>query len=240
MDHFESLFNSSRAALPFVTLLIGLAGSTHCMGMCGAISLSCSNTNSENRYYQFGRLNGYLFLALIASVLGKVFNLDFFGQNVSIFSSIFIGGGLIYIGLKTYFSGKVKSELKIPKLLNNKFISLWSKLLSKKSKDKKTIYAIGFISILLPCGLLYSVIIPLVALDSYVLSLICIFSFWLGTLPVMSFAPIIIQKILKPLSLKAPLLTSIVLIFLGVSTIGMRLLKTTNLPSKSIEAKICH
>jgi hypothetical protein len=47
-------------------------------------------------------------------------------------------------------------------------------------------------------------------------------SFWIGTVPSLLFAPTILAKVLNPLKNKAPLISSLGLILIGVLTIGFR------------------
>lgn len=222
--------------LPLSSLIIGLAGSTHCISMCGGISLACSKNQKENGTYQIGRLIGYFFLGIIANFLGSLFSISFFGKEIAILSAVLIGGTLVFLGLKNCIPLKAFSKFQLPIFFNTLVIKLWRELLGKKDKSPIIVFSLGFISILLPCGLLYGVILPLAALNSYSLSLLCVFTFWIGTLPIMSIAPNLIKKILTPLQKKVPLITSIILITLGLSTIGFRVTKILNSSDKTIQS----
>jgi sulfite exporter TauE/SafE len=204
------------------------------MVMCSGISLACSDSKESNALYQIGRLIGYIFLAILAKSFGSLFDLSFFGSILPFFVSFALGLSLIFLGLKNMNNKKFK--LKLPRFFEHRFYKIWTKLL-KKEKTKKTIFTIGFISILLPCGLIYSVVVPLVVIDSYWISILTVVLFWTGTLPVMALAPELIKKILNPLATKAPVLISIILIVAGISTIGSRLIKLDR--SANTEMIIC-
>lgn len=235
LDQLQSLFNGSQYFLPLSALVIGLAGSTHCMVMCSGISLACSQTKKSNYLYQTGRLVGYIFLAVLAKSFGSLFDLSFFGEITPLIVSITLGGALIFLGIKNINNKKFK--LKLPKIFENRFYKIWTRLL-KKQKTKKIVFTIGFISILLPCGLIYSVVVPLVVIDSYFICILTVVLFWVGTLPVMALAPNLIKKMIEPLVSKAPVLISIILIIAGVSTIGSRLINLNH--SVSSDAIICN
>lgn len=234
LDQLQSLFNGSQYFLPLSALVIGLAGSTHCMVMCSGISLACSDNKKSNFLYQTGRLVGYIFLALLAKSFGSLFDLSFFGEVTPYIVSMTLGLALIFLGIKNINNKKFK--LKLPKIFESRFYQIWTKLL-KKQKTKKIVFTIGFISILLPCGLIYSVVIPLVVIDSYFISVLTVILFWIGTLPVMALAPNLIKRIIEPLTSKAPVLISIILIVAGMSTIGSRLIKLDK--SVSSDTIIC-
>lgn len=223
-----------------MTFVIGFVGSAHCAGMCGGIVLSCAPDIKHNSMYQVGRLLGYIFIALLAGVIGQALSISTASKELTIASGIMIGGGLIYLGFKGLFQKGFK--IKMPKKIESIIYRVWGKALPKKDNEKnyKTAFTVGALSILLPCGLLYSVVLTLGALNSPAWAILSVTTFWLGTLPAMSFAPTLIKKVLRPLSLKLPLVTSVFLIMLGVSTVIYRVNLALNLENKTAEELNCH
>lgn len=222
MAHINDIYNSSTHLLPGLTFLIGLSGSIHCLGMCSAISMVCSNTKTDNIFYQLGRLFGYCTLGVISGLLGSYLVIKRENPFLTIIPALLIGAMLIYIGLKQIILKN--SHIKFPKFFNFNISKVWSKILKNKSANsKQTSLLIGSISIFLPCGLLYGVVIALAAYQNSFLALVSMLTFWIGTLPAMSFAPSIFKKILNPISVKIPTLTASFFIFTGVITISYRL-----------------
>lgn len=234
MDQLDSLYTTSKFLLPWAVFVIGLLGSLHCVGMCGGLVMSCAPTPKNNMFYQLGRLLSYSLLALLA---GSITNYFSFGKNYPIASTIpgvFLGGILVYTGAKLIFA---RAGLISGPQFFSKFRIKLSKKVFPSSGDiitNRTSFFVGTFSILLPCGFLYGVILALAAFNSPILALISIFCFWVGTLPAMAFAPDVIKRILKPLYLKMPLVSSSFLIFIGLITIANRVAMAYQ------EVKHCH
>lgn len=208
--------------LPWVSLVAGLSGSLHCIGMCGGlVTASCQKSQDIYRY-QFGRLLGYLALGLLSGLLGNVFHLNVVHPLFSIVPSLLIGALFIYWGVKNY-QGK-KSPLTTPKFMGQFYTKLWTKMVHKNNNFSRAFFT-GLISIFLPCGLLYGIVLGTLALEHTHEALISMFFFWLGTVPGMVLAPAIIQKILKPFKSSLPKTYAIGLIALGILTISLRMVK---------------
>lgn len=213
-------------------------GGVHCSTMCGAFVLTCSETKGQNRTYQLGRLFSYLLLSTFIFYLGSFIQIGAFKEELSLISALVLGGAFLFLGFKGISGYKLK--VKMPRKLEKLTFFLWGKALQSKQKNLKISFAIGSLSILLPCGLLYSLIVPLAAIDSIGFAYFSVFTFWLGTLPVMSIAPVIFQKMIKPLRLKAPFVVSGFFIIFGFLIIGTRVLKIHNEPFNKIDMQICH
>ncbi len=191
------------------------------MGMCGGlVTASCERTHDVVRY-QLGRLLGYLLLGLLAGTLGRWLNLGSY-PGVSLVSGIIIGSLFVYWGVQN-FRGKI-AELPTPKFLGKLYGKCWFRLIHKNSRPSKA-FIMGFISLLLPCGLLYGVVIGTIALEGRWPALGSMFFFWLGTLPSMVAAPGIIQKILRPFKASLPKTYAVTLVVIGLMTISFRLSK---------------
>lgn len=201
--------------LPMVSLLAGLGGGLHCVGMCGGLVTASCSSSKDIWGYQLGRLTGYLLLALLAAQFGTLLK---FAEEKSWVTSILLGLTFIYWGLESY-RGK-RAELPVPKFLARFYGWGWRKSLRPQQRLRSTI--VGLFSIFLPCGLLYGVVLGAVALQGPSQALMAIFFFWLGTLPSMLLAPDLVRRVLGPLRAKLPRAYAIGLISLGLITIGIR------------------
>jgi sulfite exporter TauE/SafE len=187
--------------------------------MCGGlVTATCQKTNDIARY-QFGRLLGYLCLGLFAGMLGKIFTIQASNPKITLIPGLVLGSLFLFWGIQNY-RGK-KAEIPMPKILNKFYTKLWLVLVQKNENASKAFFT-GFISLFLPCGLLYGVVIGVAAFEHSFHALFTMIFFWLGTLPAMVLAPSIIQRFMKPLKLKLPKMYALSLIFIGLMTITYR------------------
>ncbi len=224
MDQLDSLYTISTHMIPWTVLIIALGGSAHCVGMCGGLTLSFAKNKTSNISYQLGRLSGYILLAGLASFFGEIIRTYFQSTYLTLFTALFMGSILIYWGAKLFLSSQLKMQL--PKFWGNISKKVFHFSLKHRFNNHNYQAAtIGFLSIFLPCGFLYGVVLVLAVFQNPLLAMFSMFCFWLGTLPALSFAPIIFQRVFRPIKNKAPLMSSIFLMSLGLITIGVRVVQ---------------
>ncbi len=225
-----SALSEIKTYLPWVSFLAGMGGSLHCVGMCGGlVTASCEGSKDVVRY-QFGRLLGYLLLGALAGFLGNFLNFKSAPIAATLIPSLLVGGLFIFWGVQA-LRGR-KAELPMPKFFGQLYTKLWRALV-QKNKNLTRAFFTGFISILLPCGLLYGIVLSTVALQNMPSALMAMLFFWLGTVPAMVVAPGIIQRLLKPFKAKLPKVYAISLMLIGVMTISFRIVKIQNVHSHS-------
>lgn len=212
--------------LPWVSLLAGLGGSLHCVGMCGGlVTASCSQSSDIFRY-QIGRLLGYLALGSIGAFAGKLIQ---FTDNpkLSLISAILIGLMFIIWGIQSLL-GKKQSTGIFEQKASLLYGKIWKKWVFKNNTFSKSFFT-GLVSIFLPCGLLYGIVISQTALAQTSGQFSHVFLgmafFWLGTLPAMVLAPHLVQKFLGPFRAKMPKVFAVSLVLIGLSTIAFRMVK---------------
>ena len=203
--------------LPLATLLLGIIGSVHCMGMCGPLVLAFARSKKENLLYQIGRLSGYFFLALGLSTLGvgfkKVVNTGLI-MDISIYLLaifIFLYGVNILLKGKLDFSKKGR--------WGHLFESFYLKV---KPFIEDSQFLLGALSIFLPCGLLYGVLAIILVSGNQFIAIASVFSFWLGTLPGLFAAPFALGRIGKFLKFQSTKLSSLTFMAIGLITIYLR------------------
>lgn len=224
MDQLSRIYQDSIYLLPFATFAIGFMGSLHCVGMCGGLVMACTPKPKNNIAYHLGRLFSYSIIAILAGYLGSLLIIDFKNPYLNTVPAIFMGSIFIWFGARTFFKKSVRLNYPMKKSV----LKLWARVMPR-NPDAVTIhssFAVGGLSIFLPCAFLYSVILALAAFQSPLISLICIFTFWFGTIPAIAIAPMAIKKVLRPLQTKQPILMSTLLISLGLVTIAYRLFQT--------------
>lgn len=174
------------AALFFAALTLGMMGSFHCIGMCGplAFSLPLSSTSDFAKFtgtflYNAGRIVTYSTLGLLFGLAGKSFSLFGFQQGLSIVVGITI---LIFVfAPKKWLANTSHSNMF--STYSYKVRSMLGKLFMKR--NYRSLFSIGLLNGLLPCGLIYMAIAGAIASADPYKSAFFMASFGLGTLPVM-------------------------------------------------------
>ena len=179
-------------------LLAGFFGSSHCLGMCGAIvvllegggrdsSRSAAAVWLHRISYNFGRGTFYALLGGIAGLSGAILTqaagLEVLLRPLRIVAAILV----IAIGLNLLF------DWQLTRFLETAGAGLWRKMsrLARHVLPANTApraFAAGFVWGALPCGLVYSAV-ALAAVSGGVWSgMATMLAFWLGTLPTLLFA----------------------------------------------------
>ena len=169
-----------------VAFMMGIAGSFHCVGMCGplALSLPLSNNSflakiSGALLYNAGRVVTYSFFGLVFGLIGKTFAIFGFQQWLSIITGILIIGLII---IPKRFSGLLSGSTFIEFFLRSIRASI-GRLFS--NKNQASLFAIGLLNGLLPCGLIYIAVAAAISTGDVQNSILFMAAFGLGTLPVM-------------------------------------------------------
>lgn len=165
---------------------MGVIGSFHCVGMCGplALALPLKDDSLFSKFtgtllYNSGRVFTYSLFGLIAGSVGQSFS--FFGiqQWLSIVAGLLI---VLFVIIPKLFPKWFAQK----NITGNFFIRLrqtFGKLFFKKSQS--TLFAIGFLNGLLPCGLVYLAMAGAVATGNIANAVLFMAVFGAGTLPVM-------------------------------------------------------
>ncbi|MCC5918203.1 MAG: sulfite exporter TauE/SafE family protein [Cryomorphaceae bacterium] len=163
----------------FAAFLLGLAGSTHCLGMCGPLVLAMPFGNGKTRtirmlVYHFMRAIMYALMGLIIGVLGIGFHLAGWQSPISIAAGLMV----VVIGIWQLMGrGKFKININIPGVNQ-----LRTKLIRQTGGPLRNAL-LGFINGLLPCGLVYTALAASIAAGGIWQSSVFMFVFGTATLP---------------------------------------------------------
>lgn len=176
-------------------LLIGLLGSTHCIGMCGgivsALTLGIVQTKESRRKlpfyllaYNSGRVLSYCIAGAIAGALGETI-FSFIDQTTAV-NIARILSGVFLLALGIYLAGWTQSLAPVERLGN----SLWRRIkpLSKRFIPIRTLTQAWFSGMLwgwLPCGLVYSALVWAMTSANALHGALIMLVFGLATIPVM-------------------------------------------------------
>ena len=170
----------------WTAFIIGLVGSAHCAGMCGPIALALP-LKSDNWFtrvsggliYNFGRIFTYMMLGAIFGLLGKGLHMAGF----QLWTSMVIGILMIALVVVPIIFRKMPS-------LNNIFESYSARILGGfRNMFRKggtfSLFGIGFLNGILPCGLVYVAVAGAINTGDVVSAIFYMALFGAGTIPVM-------------------------------------------------------
>lgn len=207
-------------------LILGLIGSFHCVGMCGpiAVALPLNNQSWLSRLfgtllYNIGRAITYALMGAIFGILGEGIQLGGFQSIVS------IAMGVIMI-LSVLFPFLFRNTA----FVNRYIYGYVSKLKSQlgpllKNRSLGSLFIIGLLNGLLPCGLVYVALAGAIATGSVVSGALFMFVFGIGTAPLLAVLTLLGNVISGSLKSRINKLIPIVIVLIGALFIvrGMNL-----------------
>ncbi|MEW5798320.1 MAG: sulfite exporter TauE/SafE family protein [Bacteroidota bacterium] len=167
----------------FAALTLGLLGSMHCIGMCGPLVLAVPSTTEkrwkfllERGIYNFGRTVIY---GVIGALLGLVGKNILIGVQQDI--SIILG---VTILLSVVLPFRLKSKLDTFSPLKYLYLFVKQKFaFLMQKKGMTTLFVLGMLNGLLPCGLVYTALIGATAVADAWQSALFMMFFGIGTIP---------------------------------------------------------
>ncbi|MBO0935429.1 sulfite exporter TauE/SafE family protein [Fibrella sp. HMF5335] len=219
-------------------LLTGLAGSLHCIGMCGplAMALPVGRFPTAQRglvrgLYHAGRLLAYSLLGAVVGTLGQGLLLADLQRPVAIGAGVWLL--LWVIWAKTLPGGFHASAI------TGKLTASLARLLRQPTLPHMA--GLGFLNGLLPCGSVYVALAGALATPSPVAGAAYMLVFGLGTLPAMIGLNVLISR-LTPLTRQylgrsLPVTTVLVALWLIVRGVG---LSGNTSASHSGAIPVCH
>jgi len=177
--------------LYIVALMTGLIGSLHCIGMCGpiAIALPLGKKSWGNRafgslVYNTGRIITYGLLGAVFGLLGQGIEM----AGLQKWASILIG---VIMVLSVLFPALFRGKIKFEEFFfgyAGKLIGRFRKLFSISSIP--SLFLIGLLNGLLPCGLVYVAIAGAINTNNILLGILYMIIFGAGTIPIMMAIPL--------------------------------------------------
>lgn len=166
--------------------ILGFAGSLHCIGMCGPIALALpmqSNTISarvtSSLIYNAGRIFTYAIAGMLFGLIGQSIAFAGYQRWLSISIGILI---LIFMILPK----SVAEKFRVTQFAYTFIFKIKSQFAALfKQKTYASLFSIGLLNGLLPCGLVYLAIAGAIATADVYQSAIFMMLFGLGTLPAM-------------------------------------------------------
>lgn len=198
-------------------LTLGLIGSFHCAGMCGPIALAIPLNNNNwltkatgSVLYNIGRAVTYAIMGALFGLISSGFAMAGFQKWVSILMGTIMVLSVLFPSLyknrfdfeKSAFSFVGKLKIKLGNLLRRRSFG--------------SLFLIGILNGLLPCGLVYMAIAGALATGNSVSGALFMFLFGLGTLPMLFAISIIGNTLSLQLRKKMTKVIPIVVMFIGI------------------------
>lgn len=176
-----------------MALLMGLTGSLHCAGMCGAIIwiMPFQLFNGRKKIaaialYHLARISVYVLMALTLYAFKDLFN-----ARIQQYVSIALGCVLLTTGILSFLPGQkiIKTDMPWAGFVQRKLSTVIGQPVLWK------ITAAGALNGLLPCGLVYMALSATMSLGSPIAAAGFIYAFGLGTLPLLVSVTLLKNKI---------------------------------------------
>lgn len=172
----------------FSAFLIGLAGSVHCVGMCGPLALAIPGASKDKGFtfflrtiaYQISRISGYGVLGLIVGFFSQ--GMQFTG--IQPYFSLLSGIILLFLGFFGIIP-EVNAFSKYPIIQH--FQVKINRIIGTVMTNEhfSTPFVLGFLNAMLPCGMIYIALGTGLSSGNMSEAALYLISFGLGTLPLM-------------------------------------------------------
>lgn len=227
------------------TLLSSLLGSLHCVGMCGGISAFYEYRDTTSRArrwvapvaYHGMRAGAYVLLGALAGGLGS--QLDAAGARLGVAAvaapvaagwlALLAAGALLHrgpSGQPQHSSlARLRPRPRAPRRRWGEVFLRPLRSLARRAHDQPPAIraaAVGLCSVLLPCGWLYAFVLSAAGTGSSASGAWLMLAFWLGSVPGLVGASLVLRKLWPKLRQKAPQLSALALLSLGILTVAVR------------------
>lgn len=191
-----------EAQVMIPALMMGLAGSLHCIGMCGPIAMAIPASREKgidrlagSLAYHSGRISTYALFGLLFGLLGKGFSWFAWQQRISVLLGVSI---LVFLLFPLLFPGKSLHPL-ISKAMFRVRNQLAQVLLRPSFGAQ---YSTGLLNGLLPCGLVYMAATGAAITGDPLQGMLFMVLFGLGTFPAMALTTLFGQWLKQPVRIR--------------------------------------
>ncbi len=202
----------------WTAFMLGLLGSTHCVGMCGPIAIALPTLNMYDRLkiwlssllYNTGRIISYGLLGLLFGIVGQTIAISGFQKGIT----IGIGVLLLLTGL---FSISIEDKLLRISFLKKCYTYIQASIGRQFRKNGlKSYLLVGFFNGFLPCGMVYMAVAGALVSSQVINGMLFMVFFGLGTLPLMM--ALTLSRNLIPVKVKSALrkIAPLVIISFGI------------------------
>jgi sulfite exporter TauE/SafE len=178
-------------------LVLGFAGSLHCVGMCGPLVLALPGKKGAfgkfltlRISYNIGRVFTYTWMGLLLGIFGKGLQLSGLQEVVSVVTGVLL---LLWIAVP-----RLPFFQKLPKVSFG-WLKDWFGDIFYKPRVASQFFT-GILNGLLPCGLVYMAIAAALLVGDPTSSALFMAAFGLGTIPALLAVALLDRKVLPSLT----------------------------------------
>jgi uncharacterized protein len=171
----------------FAVFLGGLAGSLHCVGMCGAFPLALAagtarHTLFRQLLYNLGRLNTLMFIGALSGAAGAALVASGPAHTVERILALVAGSVMLLIGFEVL--GVIRQLTARGAMLAQSTVGRWLGP-TMRSRSLAAPLALGVFNAFLPCQLIYAFAAHAASTASVLHGMLTMLCFGLGTVPAM-------------------------------------------------------
>lgn len=200
-----------------------LAGSLHCVAMCGPL-IGMSGLPGGRRslrlalIHALGRLTAYAALGALAGLVGGA--VEIAGQLAAVQHAAAIAAGLAIVGWGVRGIAVARGWLSARPggggLFQRSVVQICGRRAARRA------YLVGALTGLLPCGWLWAFVVSAAGTASPATGAAVMAVFWLGTVPAMTGVLALGGALVDGLRRRMPVISACVLIGLGLATLATR------------------
>lgn len=193
-------------------LIMGFAGSVHCMGMCSPLAIAVTHMTPgvflNKLIYNLGRILMYSLLGAVVSLAGKLFPISGYQNLVS----LTLGVLLLIIGVSG-LSIRIPVVTQLLQQLSTFLKKQFGHFLQRKSYS--SVFVLGLFNGMLPCGFTFIALTFCLAFNGPLEGFVFMMLFGMGTLPAMFGLPVLWSAVSKKLNWNLNKVTTVLLIASG-------------------------
>jgi hypothetical protein len=197
-----------------------LAGSLHCVAMCGPLVGLSGGARSFRLalIHALGRLTTYVTLGVAAGLVGRAVDIAGRFAAAQHVAAIVAGGVIVLGGVRAI--AVARGWLRV----HPAGAILWKRGLVqlRGRRPARRAWLIGMLTGLLPCGWLWAFVVSAAGTASPWAGAAVMAVFWLGTVPAMTGVLALGGPLIDGVRRKLPVISACVLIGLGLATLAMR------------------
>ncbi len=212
-------------------LLASLFGSLHCAGMCGAlVAFAVGATETQSALsraslhiaYHGGRMVTYALVGAACGLLGAALDVGGAMLGLNRVAAVLAGGMMIAVGIVAIirYLGVRVPHPPVPGFLQRTLAVGQRAAVGLRPLPRAL--TIGLLTAFLPCGWLYAFAIIAAGTGGALMGAAVMTAFWLGTVPILVSLGVGVQALTGTLGRRIPLATAIVIVMLGLYTVGQR------------------
>lgn len=208
------------SALAVTVLVSSLAGSLHCVAMCGPLVGMHGGARSLRLAFvhALGRLVTYVALGALAGLFGGA--VDLAGDLASVQHVATIAAGVVIVGWGVYSIAVARGWVRARTHGGALFQHGLVQLRGRRAVTRAAL--IGVLTGLIPCGWLWAFVVTAAGTGHPASGALVMVAFWLGTVPAMTGVLAIAGPLIARLRARVPVITACVLIALGLVTLASR------------------